>query len=96
MEVFMDREVTSLYALKAHNLEEFNDLLGQKNGLFQFPFMYRKGYLPSLAYLIPGATGPFMAITQPADLQLLSKPQKAAVDDFGRDDDDDEIDFGMF
>lgn len=95
---FLDREVTAAYALKSHDQAKLITACEQLDGLYSFPFLNRKGYLPSQAFLLNNDQGLFMAVTQETQLELLSKPQRAAVDEFGDDDDDDDddLDFGMF
>ena len=65
-------------------------------GLFAFPFNYRAGGAPSVAFLVQNATGVYALIGRPFEPEWCALGQ-LPVEDFAEDDGlDDDLDFEMF
>jgi hypothetical protein len=97
---YLSHNIRSVYQVSSET--DFSPLMTElkKGTIYQFPYSFRGGLEPDMAFLLLSADGtPFIAIGTATKLEFVGLEQTAAavVDDaedpFG--DDDDSVDFGM-
>lgn len=91
----LDLAVRSVYVLSPEGLDPKLEAALKDGKVFRFPFCYRGGYDPEIAYLVGNATGYFALVGSPA-VSEWCELQTTIADDAGADDDGDELDFEMF
>lgn len=93
----LDARVAAVYALDPEELDPDLQIELEAGTIYEFPFNYRAGYAPNVAFLVANPNGFFALVGQPTepDWCTLDAPAVEAFDD---EDDglDDDLDFEMF
>jgi hypothetical protein len=95
---YLSHNIRAVYQVSSE--ADFSPLMDelQKGTIFQFPYSFRGGLEPDMAFLLLSADGtPFIAIGAATRLDFVGFDQTAAVveEENPFDDDDESVDFGM-
>jgi len=93
---YLSHDIRSAYQISSE--ADFGPLLAElkKGTIFQFPYSYRGGLEPDVAFLLLASDGtPFIAIGSPTRLEFVGLAQTAAIASDEENADEEEVDFGM-
>lgn len=95
IEDYLSHLVKSVYLLEGEHAAAIGDRLAD-GAIYKFPFSYRGGVLPDIAFLMNNADNePFMILTTPANVNFVGFQDAAAAVEDPDEQIDDDLDFEM-